>query len=119
MRPNPQNPPQTYDIFRSQLTQIININHELVQLSQAIDWKYLEERNAEFYKEEGRPGVRARLIIGLHLLKYMFNLSDENVCERWVYDPYFQFFCSFHLFSMSIAACFDQSPFCHPNITLP
>ena len=93
MRPNPQNPPQTYDIFRSQLTQIINMNHELVQLSQAIDWKYLEERNAEFYKEEGRPGVRARLMIGLHLLKYMFNLSDENVCERWVYDPYFQFFC--------------------------
>lgn len=93
MRPNPQNPPQTYDIFRSQLTQIINMNHELVQLSEAIDWKYLEERNAEFYKEEGRPGVRARLMIGLHLLKYMFNLSDENVCERWVYDPYFQFFC--------------------------
>lgn len=93
MRPNPQNPPQTYDIFRSQLTQIINMNHELVQLTQAIDWKYLEERNAEFYKEEGRPGVRARLMIGLHLLKYMFNLSDENVCERWIYDPYFQFFC--------------------------
>lgn len=23
----------------------------------------------------------------------MFNLSDEGVCERWVYDPYFQCFC--------------------------
>jgi len=93
MRPNPQDLPQTYDIFRSQLTQVINMRHELVLLSQAIDWKYLEERNAEFYKDEGRPGVTARLMIGLHLLKNMFNLSDENVCERWVYDPYFQFFC--------------------------
>jgi|EndMetStandDraft_3_1072993.scaffolds.fasta_scaffold111601_1 transposase, IS5 family len=93
MRPNAQNLPHTYDIFRSQLTQIINMKHELVCLSKAIDWKYLEERNAEFYKEEGRPGVTARLMIGLHLLKYMFNLSDEGVCERWVYDPYFQFFC--------------------------
>jgi IS5 family transposase len=93
MRPNPQNLPQTYDIFRSQLTQIVNMQHELVLLSQAIDWNHLEERNAEFYKDEGRPGVTARLMIGLHLLKHMFNLSDEGVCERWVYDPYFQFFC--------------------------
>lgn len=94
MRPNcPTNAPQTYDIFRSQLTQIINMEHEMVILSRAIDWNYLEEKNAAFYKEEGRPGVPARLIIGLHLLKYMFNLSDEGVCERWVYDPYFQFFC--------------------------
>jgi IS5 family transposase len=93
MRPNSQDKPETYDIFRSQLTQIINMQHELVQLSEAIDWKYLEEQNAEFYQNEGRPGVRARLMIGLHLLKYMFNLSDENVCERWVYDPYFQYFC--------------------------
>lgn len=93
MRPNTQDFPQTYDIFRSQLTQIINMEHELVCLAKAIDWKYLEETNAKFYKEEGRPGVTSRLMIGLHLLKYMFNLSDEAVCERWVYDPYFQFFC--------------------------
>ena len=93
MRPNQQDIPQTYDIFRSQLTQIINMQHELVSLSRAIDWKYLEDQNALFYKTEGRPGVTARLMIGLHILKYMFNLSDEGVCERWVYDPYFQFFC--------------------------
>ncbi len=22
----------------------------------------------------------------------MFDLSDEGMCERWVYDPYFQYF---------------------------
>lgn len=93
MRPNPQDNPQTYDIFRSQLTQVINMQHELVKLSQIIDWKHLEEKNAAFYREEGRPGVTARLMIGLHILKYMFNLSDEGICERWVYDPYFQYFC--------------------------
>jgi transposase, IS5 family len=26
------------------------------------------------------------------LLKQIYGLSDEGVCERWVYDPYFQFF---------------------------
>ena len=31
-------------------------------------------------------------MIGLLLLKHIFALSDEGVCERWVYDPYFQHF---------------------------
>ena len=31
-------------------------------------------------------------MIGLLLLKHIFGLSDEGVCERWVYDPYFQHF---------------------------
>ncbi len=29
---------------------------------------------------------------GCLLLKHIYGLSDEGVCERWVYDPYFQFF---------------------------
>jgi IS5 family transposase len=31
-------------------------------------------------------------VIGLLLLKHIYGLSDEDVCERWVYDPYFQHF---------------------------
>jgi IS5 family transposase len=31
-------------------------------------------------------------VIALLLLKYIFALSDEGVYERWVYDPYFQYF---------------------------
>src|SRR5882724_11955145 len=34
---------------------------------------------------------RARLDQIIHL-KHIYGLSDEAVCERWVYDPYFQFF---------------------------
>src|SRR6476660_6692203 len=30
--------------------------------------------------------------VGLLLLKHIYGLSDEGVCERWVHDPYFQFF---------------------------
>jgi IS5 family transposase len=28
----------------------------------------------------------------LLLLKQVYGLSDEGVCERWVYDPYFRYF---------------------------
>ncbi len=52
----------------------------------------LEEEIAPLYSENGRPGVATRFVIGLLLLKHIYALSDEGVCERWVYDPYFQYF---------------------------
>lgn len=30
-------------------------------------------------------------MIGRPSLKHVYGLSDEDVCERWVHDPYFQF----------------------------
>jgi transposase, IS5 family len=35
-------------------------------------------------------GVQAcpvRFIVGVHILKHTFNLSDEEVCDRWVENP--------------------------------
>ena len=49
-------------------------------------------RDRALYSENGRPGIETRFIIGLLLLKHIYGLSDEGVCERWVHDPYFQFF---------------------------
>ena len=98
MQPREREENFQYDLFRSRLDQIINVDHELVKLSEAMDWSYLEKENAKFYKEEGRPGVNARMMVGLHILKAMYNLSDEGVCERWVYDPYFQYFCGENYF---------------------
>ena len=30
---------------------------------------------------------------GLAILKHMHDLSDEVLCDRWVENPYFQYFC--------------------------
>ena len=43
----------------------------------------------------GRPGKPTRLMVGLIYLKHSYNLSDEQVCERWLENPYWQFFCGF------------------------
>jgi IS5 family transposase len=53
----------------------------------------LESKVVPYYSDEGRPGIPVRLIVGLHILKHMYNLSDESVCERWVENPYYQYFC--------------------------
>lgn len=93
MRPHSNEKNRQADLFRSQLDQIINLKHELVILGQLIDWLHLEKKFGAFYHETGRPGVSTRLMVGIHILKQMYCLSDEGVCERWVHDPYFQHFC--------------------------
>ena len=92
MRPKKHSPTRAGDLFRARLDQIINMRHELVQLSEKLDWEWLDGEIAPLYSEQGRPGIESRFVIGLLLLKHMFALSDEEVCERWVYDPYFQHF---------------------------
>src|SRR6266849_630332 len=81
------------DLFRSKLKSIINLRHGLVRLGELLDWARLEAHFAPYYKEEGRPGLPIRLVVGLHLLKHIEGLSDEAVCARWERDPYMQYFC--------------------------
>ncbi len=35
---------------------------------------------------------------GLHILKYADNLSDEEVCARFVENPYYQYLCGEEFF---------------------
>lgn len=93
MKPRSKNTQHDQDLFRSRLDSIINLKHELVLLSQRIDWDYLDAQVQDLYAGTGRPGIPTRMMAGLHILKYTYDLSDEAVCERWVYDPYFQYFC--------------------------
>ena len=92
MRPKKHAPTGAGDLFRARLDQIINMKHELVQLAERIDWEWLDGEIAPLYADKGRPGIEARFVIGLLLLKHIFALSDEEVCERWVENPYFQHF---------------------------
>jgi transposase, IS5 family len=79
-------------LFRSRLDQIINMKHALVALAGKVDWDWLDREIAPLYSAKGRPGIETRFMLGLLLLKHIFALSDEGVCERWVNDPYFQYF---------------------------
>src|ERR1700681_1801602 len=92
MRPKKHETTRSGDLFRARLEQIINLRHELAQLAGAIDWDWIDGEIAPLYSERGRPGIETRFAIGLLLLKHIYGLSDEGVCERWVYDPYFQHF---------------------------
>jgi transposase, IS5 family len=92
MRPKKAKMTGEGDLFRARLDQIINMKHELVQLAGKIDWDWIDREMAPLYSDKGRPGIETRSVIGLLLLKHVYDLSDEGVCERWVYDPYLQHF---------------------------
>ncbi len=81
------------ELFRMQLTNMIDRAHPLVKLAGLIDWSRFDGACGKFYTQKGRPALPTRLMAGLHLLKHMEGLSDEAVCKRWVENPYFQYFC--------------------------
>lgn len=82
------------NIFQVPLTQYINIKHELYVLANQIDWQGVEDEFSSFYcPDNGRPSIPIRKIVGVLLLKMMFNHSDESVVSRWQENPYWQYFC--------------------------
>ena len=92
MRPPKEQADGSGDLFRARLDQIINMRHELVRLAGELDWNWIDEELSAFYREGGQPAVPTPFMVGLLFLKHIYGLSDEGVCERWVHDPYFQYF---------------------------
>ena len=109
----------TPDFFRSRLDQMIDLKHPLAVLTTRLPWSALEAAVApklardarpaqlisgvdlagafegEFgggVSPAGRPRLPVRLMISLLYLKNSFNLSDEELVERWAENVQWQFF---------------------------
>src|SRR5215813_802319 len=99
MRPKERRDTGQTDLLRSRLDAIIDLGHPLVKLARTIDWTFLEQQFGAVYEDKpGRPPLPTRLMAGLAILKHSYDLSDEVLCERWVENPYYQFFCGEELF---------------------
>jgi IS5 family transposase len=108
MRPKERRESGEQDLFRSRLDQIIDLEHALVKLAKAIDWGFLEEKFGAAYSDKpGQPPLPTRLMAGLAILKHTYDLSDEVLCERWVENPYYQYFCGEEFFQHRLV--FDRS----------
>ena len=108
MRPPERRETGEQDLFRSRLDQIIDLKHPLVTLGRTVDWEFLEREFGAVYTDDpGRPPLPTRLMAGLSILKHTYDLSDEVLCERWVENPYYQFFCGEGFFQHRLV--FDRS----------
>jgi len=93
----PKAKPQTKTvpmIATMRLDLALDLDHELVRLAGVIPWDHLAEEFGPLYcADNGRPGVPIRLMAGLHYLKHLKGISDEQTVRGWVENPYWQFFC--------------------------
>ena len=99
MRPKERRESGQNDLFRARLDQIVDMGHPLAKLARAVDWRFLEDQFGAMYSDKaGHPPLATRLMAGLAILKSMHDLSDEDLCARWVENPYFQLFCGEEFF---------------------
>jgi len=71
----------------------LDARQAVYKLANRMPWEEFEEEFGDFYSEEGRPAKPIRLMVGLLILKQLYNLGDETVVEAWVQNPYWQYFC--------------------------
>ena len=99
------------NLFKPLLKEFINLNHELVLLSNTIDWNYFETEFSPLYSNTGKPAMPIRLMVGSLMLKRIYNLGDETLAEAWKMNPYMQYFCGMAHFEYQFPC--DPSDFVH------
>jgi IS5 family transposase len=113
-------PMATDDFFRARLDTMIDLRHPLAMLAARLPWPAIEAALAPKFGHQdrppqaasisglfgaesvefgggisraGRPRLAIRLMAGLLYLKNSFNLSDEELVQRWSENVYMQYFC--------------------------
>jgi len=109
----------TDDFFRARLDQMIDLTHPLAVLATRMPWPEIERSLAPAFAHKdragrvvedadlfgttmllagagvshrGRPRLPIRLMVALLYLKHAFDLSDEELVERWSENVVWQFF---------------------------
>jgi len=73
----------------------LNRKNRWIQLSGLVNWRELEAIYAKTFSGTGRPGVRARYVIGSLIIKHIMKCSDEEVWLHISENPYMQYFIGF------------------------
>jgi IS5 family transposase len=84
------------------LVEQLDPRQPLKQLADTLPWSEFEQAFGKYYSAEGRPAKPVRLMVGLLLLKQMFNQGDETVVAGWVQNPYWQYFCGMTDFQWAV-----------------
>ena len=106
-----KNPKKQPELFRPMLVDFIDDKHELVLLSEKIDWNYFEKEFSPLYSKTGNPSHPIRFMVGCLLLKHLYNLGDETLASAWIMNPYMQHFCGRVFFEHQFPC--DPSNFVH------
>ena len=79
------------ELFKIELSRIVDTSHEKEKLADTIDWKNLDRSFAQLWQAKGLPAIDTRVMVSLQYLKYTYDLNNENVVESWLQNPYWQY----------------------------
>lgn len=82
-----------YSIFDWIINHSLDPNHKLMKLAKRIDWDEITRKLSKYYRPRGCRGKRIRMMVALHMLKHMYNLSDQQVVEGLKENLYWMAFC--------------------------
>jgi IS5 family transposase len=75
------------------LVETLNQDHPLIKIAKKVDWDNLVTSLYQFFNSDiGRPILSIRLMVGLMMLKFMYDLSDAEVVAQWEENIYYQAF---------------------------
>lgn len=81
------------------LRNMLDPQHSLYLLAEAINWQIFDEQFGSLYADSiGRPALSTRLMVALHYIKHLYDLSDDRVLAGFLENPYWQFFCGMEYF---------------------
>ncbi|MDD2216022.1 MAG: transposase [Parabacteroides sp.] len=76
------------------LESTLNHKHPLFILANKIDWEMFEREFSPLYcPDNGRPAKPIHLMVGLLILKRVYDLSDESMVKQRSENNYYQYFC--------------------------
>lgn len=105
----PQDHQKTFcdNVFMS--PDFLDPEHELFKIANLIDWDSLGNQFQQFYStSKGRDTLPMRLMLGLHLAKHLYGLSDRDCLKELKSNLYLQYLCD-------VPACEVQKAF-HPSL---
>jgi IS5 family transposase len=91
------------DLSKVGLGSIISLQHPLVKLAALIPWDDSRRQlQPPYAPTTGALGISTRSMVALQILNFQHDLSDEDVVNAWVENPYWQFFSGMQFFSHQV-----------------
>jgi len=96
--------PNQLDLFDASLPfgGTLDRNNRWLRLAHMLNWQEWERSYAKLFAAVGRPGLRARYVLGTLILKHQYHMSDEAILQTILESPYLQYFIGLPRFTTTM-----------------
>jgi transposase len=92
---NPQKKEQTKPVFHYfQMEDLVPADHILRQIDKLLDFSFVHDAVKDCYcPDNGRPGVDPELVVRMLLIGYLYNSSENRLCQEVTMHAEKRLFC--------------------------